>query len=492
MTRRQIIFAVLAGVAAVIIFAYAVGVRPGWARTESARTAPSIWPASPPLTDVGTKPSHPLNVILISIDTLRADHMSLFGYDRPTTPRIDAFADDARVFERAYATTSFTTPSVVSMLTGLYPYRHGVRLLWQPLDDKVVTLPEWLRNAGYQTAAVVSNLVLADEGSGLGRRFDHYDNRVDDPETNRPDMLERRAGPTTDAAMQWVAKRGESRQPFFLWVHYIDPHGPYEPPADADTSFKHDGELPIDPERVAEYVHDPTVTDMLDYVDRYDGEIRYTDREVGRLLDGLAKANLLDDALVILTADHGEYLLERPEFAFCHGFGVDEAVIRVPLIVRVPKTPPARITAPVSIVDITPTIFDALGMTTRATFDGKSLLGDCKGRTPYAEGPDPLGSGGRERALIAERFKWVLRHGMSNITRDAWAFDLFTDPLEQQRLPVDPNLGAYRVLDRLIRHDDAGSAVANSDAQDAARQRLLPHDVSAETLEKLRGLGYVE
>jgi len=446
----------------------------------------------PRLADVrGALPPGAPNVVIICVDTLRADHLGAYGYSRPTSPRIDAFAQSGRVFERAYSTTPFTTPSVVSMLTGLYPYRHGVRLLWQPLDRKVVTLPEWLRAAGYQTAAVVSNLVLSDEACGLGSRFDHYDDAVDEPEPNRPKMLERRAARTTDAALSWLNEGRDAARPFFLWVHYIDPHGPYLPLEDALVRFTHDVPRPVNRDKIAEYARLGDSTDGLDYVDAYDAEIAYADREVGRLMDGLHALGLASDALIVLTADHGEFLLERDDLLFGHGFSVDDAVIHVPLIVRHPSIAAGRMDDAVSIADVAATVLEVVGLTPPPGLDGRSLArGAGRGAPPYAEGPDPTGSGGLERALVYSQRKAVIRHGRANVPRAAWTEDAVNG--SALRAPLAADDPAYRSLAELIAADPMQARAESAEDSGAPPSALVADDLSDEAISKLRALGYVK
>ncbi|MCB9850273.1 MAG: sulfatase-like hydrolase/transferase [Phycisphaerales bacterium] len=484
--KYAVTFLIMVVVAGVVT---AFGLRAGVRLSEAHQDLRPL-PPLPRITDAPPLPAQThSNVVIICIDTLRADHLSLYGYERTTSPNIDAFARDARVFDRAYSTTPFTTPSVMSMLTGLNPYRHGVRVLWKPLDDRVVTVADWLRGAGYQTAAIVSNLVLCDDASGLARRFDHYDAEVDEPEPNRPKMFERRAERTTDTALQWLSSHRDPQKPFFLWVHYIDPHGPYRVHDDVADPFTHEGRAPVDAKRVADYVADPNVTDMLDYVDRYDEEIRYADREVGRLLDALGK---LDDTAIIITADHGEYLLERDDFAFCHGYGVDDAVTHIPLIVRHTSLPAAREATPVSLADVAPTVLSLAGFEAPPGLDGCSLTGVISDRPPYIEGPDPSGSGGRERAFVISQRKIVVRHGLSNIPRDHWAFDLTRDPREAHRLHVDAHDTSVVLLSDLIAHDAQAMVARGDDANGAPRNDLVADDLDEHALESLRGLGYVK
>lgn len=433
------------------------------------------------------------HVLLISVDTLRADHMGLYGYRRPTTPRIDQFAKTSRVFDRAYATAPFTPPSVVSMLTGRYPYNHRVRMFWQRVTAENITIADHLRRIGYQTAAVVSNVVLSDDACGLGVRFEHYDDRVSEPEPRRPHMRERRAAGTTDAAITWLTGARDANKPSFLWVHYNDPHGPYTPPDDAPVDFTHDEPKFIAEDQLLDYVKEPDLLDGFEYVDRYDEEIAYVDREIGRLLDAYTSIGLADDALIILTADHGEQMMDGERFFFCHGYNVYESVIHIPLLVRFKSIPVRRVAQPVSIVDVMPTILDVVGLPIPGGLDGYSLARGIRQRPPYAEGPDAEVKGRLIRTFVYAERKIVLQHGRSNIPRRSWAYDLRSDPHESNPLPVDPAESAYVAMDRIIRGDPDPAGQPTSYAKGirptgAAVADHADHDA----LKTLRSLGYVE
>ena len=452
---------------------------------DSSELYPSAFHAQP-----GPRANGP-NVILISIDTLRADHMSLYGYERPTTPRIDAFAAGARVFDRAYATSPLTSPSVVSMLTGLYPNHHGIRLLWQKVDAGSITIADHLRRAGYHAAAIVSNIVLSGPACGLNLRFDEYDDRVEEPESNRPDMLERSARPTTDAAIEWLHQRRFGDKPFFLWVHYIDPHGPYTPPADAPADFRHEQPLPIDAERIADYVREPDLTDGLEYVDRYDEEIAAVDREVGRLLDALARSGIGEDALIILTADHGEQMMEGEYEYFCHGLDVDQSLIHIPLIVRHPSVPTGRIPHTVSLTDVTPTILAVTGLPVPDRLDGRSLAGEIALRPAYAEGRDSSGTGGLQRAFIYPGSKVVVQHGRSNVVKRAWGFDLGADPNEKSPLAVDSADPAYGALVDMVAAEVHPGGIPAVYAQGENPTAVTASGLDEDTRRALDALGYI-
>ncbi len=289
---------------------------------------PLIAAAAQLLFTVACSSPAPPSLLLISVDTLRADHMSIYGYPRPTTPRIEKWFGDAQIFETAYATAANTSPSVVSSLTGLLPQGHGVRLLYQKISPDVVTVADLLGDAGFQTAAVVSNMVLTAEAIGLDQRFDYYDDFVDEQEPLRR-VFERKASRTTDAAIFWAATGRDSERPSFLWVHYIDPHGPYLPPPDKPTEFDHDAPVPINPNRVPAYQRIGGGSDGAEYIDLYDEEIAYLDREVGRLLKTYDRLGLLENTTVIFTADHGESMMEHHGW-FRHGYQVFEEIVRIP------------------------------------------------------------------------------------------------------------------------------------------------------------------
>ena len=290
----------------------------------------------------GGPAGRPGDILLITIDTLRADHVGLYGYERDTTPNLDRWFESAAIFERAYSTEASTSPSITSILTGKLPQEHGVRLFFQLLPAGLELVTDRLPDA-YQTAAIVSNMVLTDEAIGLGSHFDHYDDRVDQRESKRR-IFERNARGTTDAALAWLAAERDPRRPMFLWVHYVDPHGPYRPPEDWDVRFTHEGSHPIGDQYIPPYGRIEGVDDALAYVDLYDAEIAYTDFHVDRLLEGYARNHDVESALIVLTSDHGESMMEHERW-FAHTYHVYEEIACVPLMVRGPGVEPGRMRA---------------------------------------------------------------------------------------------------------------------------------------------------
>jgi len=395
------------------------------------------------------------NVLLITIDTTRADHLGVYGYPYIKTPVIDRLAKEGILYERAMTTVALTLPSHTSILTGLYPPAHGVR---NNIDYKVpagvVTLPEILKKRGYNTAAVVGAVIL-DRIFGLDQGFDVYDDSGMKPQDENSILpSERRGSEVTDHALKWL-RSGEGREPFFMWAHYYDPHEKYDPP----------------PPFSEEYVASP-----------YDGEIAYADYEVGRLLKGVREHVDRFPLIVVLTADHGESLGEHGELT--HGFFVYNSTVHVPLIISCPDRFPSgkRINRPVSTVDITPTILDALDMDVPGWMQGESLLnfgaGAAGDRPVYMETLLPFLNYGWSdlRAISQHGYTYIhsSRPELYNIEED---FDQEND-LSGSKPDVMRKMAArLKALEKKISSEQY--------------QRQAREKTPAGTREKLAALGYV-
>ncbi len=329
----------------------------------------------------------PRDVLLITVDTLRADHLSSYGFELATSPNIDALAAHSALFERAVAASSSTAPSHASILTSLYPRQHSIG--YRNGDTRLegaVTLAELLRARGYATAAFVGNAVLR-RRIGLDRGFDTYDDELPEPEASRPLVFERRARQTTERALAWLAR---AEEPFFLWVHYQDPHGPYDPPDGYADTFapERDPDEPPLPRLesslatggIPAYQALPGLTRASEYRARYADEIRYADHWIGELL----ASPRLRDAIVVFTADHGESLGEGGHY-FMHGTTTLPPEAHVPLLVRAPGVAPARIATTVSHVDIAPTILELAGVPAPSGMRGVALGPGLRGEAPLAE-----------------------------------------------------------------------------------------------------------
>jgi len=320
-SRRLLIVAVFVVVAAV---AAALLLRPDWLRSL---------PGAPPA-------AAPPNVLLVTIDTLRADHVGAYGYHAGRTETLDRLAREGVLLEDAVVQVPQTRPSHASLLTGLQPYQHGIRDNFSaPLDASHPTLATLLERQGYATAGFVGAYPVSRD-SGLDRGFDFFD----DPFTGAPggglrlEQSARPAGAVVDAALAWLEKTSD--RPFFAWVHVFDPHAPYEPPA----PFK---------ERFASAP--------------YDGEVAYADQQIGRLLDWLDRSGQAARTLVVVTSDHGEGLGEHGEDE--HQLFVYDSTLRVPLLLRWPGRLPAgaRVAGQFRSVDLVPTLLALVGAPAVAT-----------------------------------------------------------------------------------------------------------------------------
>ena len=352
--------------------------RPAWRRGAGAfallATACGDVSEAPPA-DGG--PERP-DLVLVTVDTLRPDRLACYGGTPGVGARLCGLADGGFRYVWAFATAPATAPSVASILTSRYPSRHGVtEFAASRLADELVTVGEALRDAGYDTAAFVGNPVL-DPGRNLGQGFERYDARMTRGERNRPGLTERDARALTDAALAWLAG---ARAPFFLWVHYQDPHGPYDPP-DAPPRPRDEGPGPALPVLadhsgrggIPAYQALPGVVRAGSYAAFYEDEIRYLDRHLARLLDALRATGRPTG--ILLTADHGEAFGEDGYY-FAHGHSLALDQIRVPLLWRPPGgAAPRSLRAVVSTVSVAPTLLAAAGIAAPASFVGGPLPTD--------------------------------------------------------------------------------------------------------------------
>ena len=432
------------------------------------------------------------DILLLTADTLRPDHMGIYGYERSTTPALDSFFEGSLVFERAYSTEANTSPSVASMLTGELPQDHRVRLLYQLLESDIPIITELLPPE-YQTAGFVSNIVLTEEAFGISDRFDHYDDFVDEKEPLRV-SYERSANRTTDAVERWLETERDTTRPIFLWVHYIDPHGPYRPPAHWERSFGHDSPLLIEEERIPAYTREEGVLDGLAYVDAYDEEIAYMDSEIGRLLDSYSRLSGIETALVIFTADHGESMMEHERW-FTHGYRPYEEIVRVPLMIRGPEFNLGRSEALSSGIDLVPTMLAFAGAPIPSQLKGFDLrrVDDIPiNRVVFAEATE---DNDQLRAAIGYTGKWMvgLRRGDSDPVQRI-CFDLLGDPGELVRMKwpeQSANLPGVAQLLELIRVDpDLGGLPLRSVGGIRLTAPKVDPRVSEEVIEQLEMLGY--
>jgi arylsulfatase A-like enzyme len=402
------------------------------------------------------------SLLVITLDTTRRDHMGFLGKEPSVTPSLDALAAESVVFEDAWTVAPLTLPAHVSLMTGLYPASHRVRdngLV--ALSPAAVTLAETLHDAGWATAAGVSAAVL-DRSYGLAQGFDRYRGVERDPGKTRIFMAEKPANATVDQAL---AELGSLKPPWFLWVHLFDAHFPYQPPT-----------VPKNPAQNLQQ-------ERAENRRLYGEEIRFDDREVGRLLDALRARPEWKDLTIVVAADHGESLCEAIEET--HGWFVYDPTMRIPLVVRSPGAPPHRVKAQASLIDVMPTVLSLLGQERPdLRFDGVDLAPLVRGETD--EAPD--------RALALEswyayaNFGWapheaVVRGPLKYLrSRREKLFDRASDPGEKKNLftPSEPRAKALRLqLDQLL------AAPASPLQPDAI---VLDEQARAD----LQALGYVE
>jgi len=386
-----------------------------------------------------TRPAPPPSVVLITVDSLRADHLGIYGYERDTSPNLDALAPEAVVFDRAYTVETLSGPSHASIFTSLYPVTHGVIYNAYRLDQEALTLAEMLRGAGYRTAAVVSDWLFAEE-FGFGQGFDRYQVIQVSSHQSVPKTITAESRPY-QLARRWLA--GLRGQRFFLWLHCQHPHTSYNPPAPFDLKFAPD--IPDDYRyRHYETMREDLARGRLTEEDRrrvvalYDGEIAFTDQMLKLLFDELREHP--EPVLVILTADHGDLLFEGAAAdRIGHGHGnFYEGAMRVPLVVVPPagaRREPGRVDALVSTVDLLPTIADYAGVTLPDGIEGRSLR-------PWLEGA-PSESRKTVKAMYLKeetrpvlalrdhRFKLIHRAGRD---RPHELYDLVEDPGETRNL----------------------------------------------------------
>jgi arylsulfatase A-like enzyme len=445
------------------------------------------------------------NVILITLDTVRADHVSAYGYARRTTPALDQFAREALMYTSAYAPSPWTLPSHASLMTGLSPSRHGAtrlrRGLFSALGDSPPTLAEILHAKGYATAAVVGG-EFCTRPFGLARGFDSYDDRLP---THLPVLTKvvnrfiptafaltgkRRATDVNEAVVSWLEGRGQ--QPFFLFVNYFDAHERYNPP------YRYRGEFldgfglftaaTLDHNRIFYQVN--SGSRQLQRGERvgleagYDAEIRYLDAQLQKLLDQLRGLGVYDRSLIVITADHGEPFGEHG--LFNHGFTLYEEDVRVPLLIKFPGSRRiGRADHPVSLVDVLPTVLKEVGAPIPDALEGRGGLDDEE-RPVYLEV--------RESRLWAKLLGRPLKQDFFAVVRgrDKWIwssrgtvehYDLAEDPGEKHNRAASADPSPFRndpeVVARLAEFLSPPGTTAQPAFDPASNQRL-------------RALGYVQ
>lgn len=331
------------------------------------------------------------NVILITVDSLRPDHLSCYGYEKKTSPNIDKIAQEGVLFKQAVSVAPWTYPAMFTLFTSAYPHVHGMTAFQGALRD-IPLLPQVLRSRKYYTAAVCSHYVLSNIKK-LTRAFDEF---ISIEAKHENSWVVRNAKVVTDKAVSWLNNNYKKR--FFLWIHYMDTHGPYNPPSPYDTMWNEptanngfDG-LSVSQSRwlgvggVPKFVTETlNLKDMSrqEYISRYDGAITFLDSQIGVLSAELKSRGLQKDTLVIITADHGESLGEHNYFG--HEFLLYDTMLKVPLIMKYPDVLPSSkvIVEQAGIIDIMPTVFDIMHLKNSLSIDGRSLLSTVVGKSKH-------------------------------------------------------------------------------------------------------------
>lgn len=391
------------------------------------------------------------NVLLVTLDTTRADRLGCYGHEASGTPYLDDLASRGVRFERAYAQVPLTLPSHASLLTGEYPPEIGLRVNGSGrLGGDVPTLASVLKGRGYRTGAFVAAAVLSD-AYGLDRGFDHYDNDLGADTGGGDAVAERPGDAVCDAAIAWLD--ASSDRPFFAWVHLFDPHHPYEPPEPYQENF----------------------------ADPYDGEIAFADAQVGRLLEWLSDHGLQEETLVVVAGDHGEAFGEHEEKQ--HGLFVYEATMHVPLIMALPSAVPAGgvVGDVAELVDVMPTVLELVGAEDVPEISGRSLVAAMRDseseESQYAYG---------ESQYARMSFGWA---PLASLTSERWKYIRAPRP-ELYDLQVDPGEAANVIAEHADVAADLGGRLDRMLGAMELREASSA-ELDAEALAQLQSLGYL-
>jgi arylsulfatase A-like enzyme len=424
----------------------------------------------------------PPNILLISIDSLRADHLGCYGYERPTSPAIDALGQEGVIFGEAISQAPWTLPSHASLLTSLYGRTHQTNDISRQLPSQVPTIASELSKAGYETAAVVSGTFMKKQ-FGLNSGFDHYDDDI--AEMSHKESHEAVTSPGIhQKAEEFLA---DVQEPFMLFLHYWDVHYDYDPPPPYDTKFDPDYEGSITSKSFLKNRRiQPGMAEAdLDHVvSLYDGEIGWVDEHIAKLLANLEASGLDERTIVILTADHGDEFFEHGGKG--HSHSLYHELVHVPLIIRGPGiTPGGRISAPVELIDIMPTILDLTGLDAPEGLQGRSLKHALGG----AELPSQPVFSETTRARIKKPDPWaeswsvqngqlkLIQHGEGpngEPARPDERYDLAADPREQSSLGGEAN-PLEEAMERWMARVPLGLGTENNGVDKATMEQLKAH-----------------
>jgi arylsulfatase A-like enzyme len=441
-------------------------------------------------------PNH--NVVLILIDTLRADHLSLYGYERETTPSTDAFAREGIVFENARSQAACTYPSANSLLTSKTPIRFlGQASGSMGIPEDIQSIAEILHKEGYETVAVSGSPVVIDKPNGIngqggyGRGFSRFD--ICECEGDGCSWRYKpHAACLNRKAMDQISERGDTEKPLFLYLHFMDPHGPYYPPGEEFIVYGSDyeGERNWVPgvlqNQIEKMIYsggepfDVKKEDLDHLINLYDDEIRYFDGQFAKLIEEMKSRKIWDETIFILVSDHGEEFMDHQSIKHCHTLYDSE--IRIPFIVRLPGSRFAgRNNELVENLDVLPTVLDYLGVnSTELALDGHSLrpiIEAGKAVRAYS-----FSSQNTLRSIADDRYKLIY----DIASKKEILFDLQEDPREEHDISSNENPHQTRLMNALHQW------LVEVEGNDSATSTKRAQEISKETEEKLRAIGYIE
>lgn len=418
-----------------------------------------------------TPPAPRPNIVIITVDALRADHLSRYGYARRTTPVLDRIFAESLELTNARTIEPLTAPALCSMLVSLPPHEHGATRNGLAMRAVSSSLPSELRRAGYRSAAFVGSWVLAGDATGLDAHFDHYDEVFDRKRWLGMFFEEGSAGALAREATRWIDRHRD--RPFLAWLHFIEPHAPYEFRGHYAARVGIESRL------------------ITPAVDRYDTEIAHVDEAIGRFIDGLSRRGLMrGKTIVVITSDHGESFGEHGEHG--HGRHLWDTTLRVPLAFHWPgRLRGMRIAEPAVNLDIAPTLLGLIGLPVPSTFRGvdwsavlerrervpdRTLLFEAHRGTVVIQSDGARVHGLLELATLRGSVKEILRTGEGTTLR----FDVAGDPNELRPAPVERNArSAVRSMKSIVR-------------KSLERPRPAPPPLEGALLRSLRSLGYLQ
>ena len=444
------------------------------------------------------------NIVLIVIDTLRADHLSQYGYVEETSPGLDKLASESVIFENAYSTSSWTIPATASIHSGLHPVRHGAVQKGDKLSMKIQTIAEQLKWAGYETVGFSDNIHISTKAD-FDQGFDTFFDYPSKDALTYPDM-----SIMMDRARAWVRRHQDAEYPFFVYMQPMNCHGPYKVPESHRRNL-----LNRAPSRRFKYYKSPmneimwkgklekrkrvTGPYLKSLVEQYDTAVRYATDQVGQFLSYLAEHDLYEDTMIIVTADHGEELFDHGGFS--HGYTLFNEVVRVPLIVKLPQqTASTRVPAIVSLLDIYPTIVSILDVDVKTRLDGHSILpffatvnrsfgiDTGGGKDSFLKRALLLSLNWKSRGVIRgwvnRKYKYLdIDHDYAGRRSEKLLFHLPNDPEEQHNIGKKKRDAMKRLREKLA---ERWHAYARN--QRFSSENIIDHM----NVEALKALGYVQ